>query len=196
VKRFLTIFALIALSVGAIGATQTPAGARGTATPPPSPPPLGVPTLPPSTLPTPSGSSATVTIPTSKGTATPAPPADNLSDPNRVGLSGVWEVQIQRDSATTYTHFKLDQKQTVLTGQYLDANGKKFPVAGSIDGKDVRLVVSMPDGSTLTFTGSVDGTSDMLGMLQTPKESVAFTASYRPKYRWLDNISPNPGLGP
>jgi hypothetical protein len=199
VKRFLTSFSLLALAAGAIGA--------GPATPPPSPPPLSVPSLPPEqpnaagtpapvapgTLPTPT--SSTLTIPISQGTATPAPPK-NESDPNRIGISGVWEVQIQRDSNTTYTHFKLAQKQTILTGQYLDSNGKKYPLAGSLSGKDIRVVVSMPDGTTTTFAGSLDGTTDMLGMMQTSKENVAFTATYRPKYKWIDNISPNPGLGP
>ncbi len=192
-KRSLSALALIAVIAGAVGAARPPEIPAAAATPPPSPPPIN---QPPGVLPTPAGSNATVTLPIGgKATATPTPPKDT-DDPNRVGISGVWEVQIQRDSSTTYTHFKLAQKQNVLTGQYLDAGGKKYPLAGSLSGHDVRLVVSLPNGTTTTFTASVDGTSDMLGMMQTPSESVAFTAAYRPKYKWIDNISPNPGLGP
>ncbi|MGZ3496429.1 MAG: hypothetical protein ACXWNK_12335 [Vulcanimicrobiaceae bacterium] len=208
-KRFLSPLALLALAVGAFGVAHAPASAQSTATPPPSPPPLNMPTATPgapapvatdvpppgNALPTPASSSAGATL-TPKGKPTPTPPPDTVQDPHRVGISGVWEVQIQRDSQTQYTHFKLDQNQSVLTGQYLDSDGKKYPLAGSVDGKQVRIIVSLPSGGTVTFTGSVDGTSDMLGMMQSPKESVAFTASYRPKYKWLDNISPNPGLGP
>ncbi len=40
----------------------------------------------------------------------------------------------------------------MLTGEYLDADGKKFPLFGSIDAKNVRVVVSLPTGATLVFT--------------------------------------------
>ncbi len=146
---------------------------------------------PPQASPTPSPA-ATFTLPTPKSSATPAPPKD--TDEKRVGISGVWEVQIQQSSTTQYTHFKVDQKGNALTGQYLDSNGKKYPIAGTVDGKDVHLVVSMPDGSALVFTGTVEGGMDMAGTISTSKDIVGFTAAYRPKYKWLDNLSPNPGL--
>ena len=111
------------------------AGAPGTriaavaATPPPTPPPIGTPGTP---LPT-----ATV-FPRSRGHAaspvgcrprvkpTPSPP------PNaRKGLDGVWEVQIQHPSGTDYTHFQLTQQGDALTGTYLDARGKKYPLVGT-----------------------------------------------------------------
>lgn len=123
--------------------------------------------------------------------ASPTPPEDN-----RVGLSGVWEVQIQRGERVDYTHFKLVQTQNALTGGYLDKDGKKYPLSGSVDGKNVRVVVSMPDGSTILFEGKVDGTTDMLGMLTDAKENVVFTAAYRPKEKWIDNLNTQPsGLG-
>ncbi len=148
----------------------------------PSPPP-GAP------LPAPApAASASVKIPAK---ATPAPPKDTPI--TRVGISGVWEIQIQRVSGVTYTHFKIDQKDNVLTGQYLDQDGKKYPLFGSVDGKNVRLVVSLPNGSTLTFSGTHEAFTDMIGMLALSNESVPFTAAYRPKYNWMDNLSPSTG---
>jgi len=159
-------------------AVQAAAGAQTY----PSPPPPG-----PVPAPAPAAS-ASVKIPTK---ATPAPPKDT---PNtRVGISGVWEIQIQRISGVTYTHFKIDQKDNVLTGQYLDQDGKKFPLFGSIDGKNVRVVVSLPNGATLTFNATHEAFTDMVGMLALNNESVPFTAAYRPKYNWLDNLAPGTG---
>jgi hypothetical protein len=120
---------------------------------------------------------------------TPTPP------PNaRKGIEGVWEVQIQKGSQTTYTHFKLlHQQGGTLSGVYLDTNGKKYPLAGSLDGQAIRLIVSMPNGTTTLLEGRLDGTTDMVGMMTTTKGETAFTAAYRPKEKWIDNISPSPG---
>lgn len=158
-----------------------------------TPAPTPTPVLPPGTLPSPSSPGATVTVPVGKSKATPAPPKD--AEENRVGISGVWEVQIQDGAKTTYTHFKLAQKESALTGEYLDTNNKKFPLAGTIDGKTVRIIVTMPAGASISFNGSVENLTDMLGMLQMGSNSVPFTAAYRPKYKWLDNINPSPGMG-
>lgn len=156
-----------------------------------APPPAPAPQVPaPQPTPTPQ-----LQIPTTgktKATPTPAPPVDE--DAKRVGISGVWEVQIQQANATVYTHFKLDQTGTALTGQYLDTNGKKYPLAGDIDQKDVHIVVTMPSGS-LVFSGTVEANTDMAGTLDLSKDTVGFTAAYRPKYKWIDNLSPNPGVG-
>jgi hypothetical protein len=182
VKR---LFLSVAGAALAVGLMQT---AHGLAIAQPAP------QASPTVSPTPTASPAsTFTLPTPKTSATPAPPKDT-EDAKRVGISGVWEVQIQQSSNTVYTHFKLDQKGDELTGQYLDTNGKKYPLAGSVNTKDVHLVVSMPDGSALVFDGTVEGGMDMAGTITTSKDTVGFTAAYRPKYKWLDNLSPNPGL--
>lgn len=159
------------------------------AAPPPVPSASAPPVVAPTATPTPQ-----VQLPASasKATPTPAPPTDDVK---RVGISGVWEVQIQQPAGTVYTHFKLDQKGVALTGQYLDTNGKKYPLQGSIDQKDVHIVVTMPDGSSLVFSGTVDANTDMEGTLDMPKDTIGFTAAYRPKYKWIDNLSPNPGMG-
>ncbi|HKU67659.1 MAG TPA: hypothetical protein VJP85_07785 [Candidatus Baltobacteraceae bacterium] len=178
------LFLSVAGAALAIGLVQT---AQGLASAQPAPGASAAASPTPTASPT-----STFTLPTPKTSATPAPPKD--TDEKRVGISGVWEVQIQQSSTTMYTHFKLDEKGNALTGQYLDTSGKKYRLAGSVNGKDVHLVVNMPDGTALVFDGSVEGSMDMAGTITTSKDVVGFTAAYRPKYKWIDNLSPNPGL--
>jgi hypothetical protein len=190
----LSAFALSAASLGFARAENAPPAplpsASATAAPQVTPTPI----LPPGALPSPAANTASVTIGPKKPKATPAPPKDE--DANRVGLTGVWEVALQKTDGVVYTHFKLVQTGTSLTGQYLDENGKKYPLAGSIDGKNVRVVVSMPNGTALVFSGSQDAMTDMMGTVSTSKDLIGFTAAYRPKEKWIDNISPGgSGLG-
>ena len=174
-KRLFLILGSVAFAVAA--------GAFASAQSYPTPPPAA-------TLPAPAPS-ASASIQLGKAKATPAPPKDRSVQ--RVGVSGVWEIQIQRLTGVTYTHFKITQKDNVLTGEYLDTDGKKFPLFGSIDGKTVRVVVSLPNGGTLVFNGTEDAFTDMMGMLALSGDSVPFTAAYRPKYNWLDNLTPGAG---
>jgi hypothetical protein len=177
------------LSISAPGARLTAAAA----TPPPTPPPMNTAVTPqpnasllpavatPTPLPLPYGS------PRAKTSATPSPP------PTRKGLEGVWEVQIQHPASTDYTHFLLKQDGSALTGTYVDTRGKKYPLAGSVDGQAVRLIVTMPNGTTLLAEGKLDGTTDMLGQLTTSDGVVYFTATYRPKEKWIENVNASPG---
>ncbi len=169
-------------------------------TPPPPPPQLqNAPATPsastaPAATPSPQPSSQSLeelmpgVHPKGSPKPTPTPPADE-----RKGLDGVWEVEIQHPDTTIYEHMSLKQDGTSLSGTYLTANKIKYPIAGSLDGKQIRLVVSLPDGSVITLEGRVDGTTDMLGMLTSAKERVPFTAAYRPKEKWTDNINAVPG---
>lgn len=157
------------------------------ATPPPTPPPMGTPVTPQpnaSLFPAPAGTPA----PSATVKPTPTPP------PNaRKGLDGVWEVQIQHPNTTDYTHFKLQQEGDTVTGTYLDSRGKRYPLAGSVDGQAVRLIVTMPNGTTMLLEGHLDGTTDMVGLLTMPEGQVPFTASYRAKEKWIENVNPSPG---
>jgi len=171
------------------------AGGAGTplaaATPPPTPPPItGAPVTPQPevTFAPPGGPSLGPTAPTPGISATPSPP------PNaRKGLDGVWEVEIQHPNATDYTHLQISQQGDALTGAYLDAKGKKFPLAGSVDGQSVRLIVSLPNGTTLLLEGKLDGTTDMIGILTSADGQLPFTAAYRAKEKWIENVNPSPG---
>lgn len=171
----------------------SPSGLRTAqaATPPPTPPPITSPSqatpIPnpqnPSGMPTPSA-----TLRPAPSKATPSPP------PNaRKGLDGVWEVALQHPTGTDYTHINIKQDGDTLTGVYLDAHGKKYPLAGSVEGQAVRLIVSMPNGTTLLLEGKLDGTTDMIGMVTMPDGQVPFTAAYRAKEKWIENVNPSPG---
>ncbi|MGC1380693.1 MAG: hypothetical protein WA814_06670 [Candidatus Baltobacteraceae bacterium] len=167
--------------------------AAAAATPPPTPPPITTPVTPqPNASLMPVDATPTplpfMTPRPTKGSATPSPP------PNvRKGLEGVWEVQIQHPNSTDYTHFVLKQDGTALTGTYVDAKGKRYPLAGSVDGQAIRLIVTMPNGTTLLAEAKLDGTTDMLGQLTTSNGVVYFTAAYRPKEKWIENVNPSPG---
>jgi hypothetical protein len=179
-------------------------------TPPPSPPPL-TDTAQPSASPNATMSSSPDAAPAATPTpnldtifggaqgspgpkkpnahGTPAPPAQV-----RKGLDGVWEVQIQRGEKTQYEHMNLLQTGQTISGTFLTTDKKKFPITGSLDSQNnVRLVVSLPDGTTILLAARVDGTTDMLGMFTDSAESVPFTAAYRPKENWLENINAQPG---
>lgn len=197
-------FALLGAAVFAIAllASGTRFGAAAAAaTQPPTPPPLPPPATPAAGTDAapPAAASTPIPIPSGfglpgagssppPGKATPSPPPDA-----RKGIAGVWELQIQRGSKVDYAHFRIDQSGTTLTGSYLNDAGKRFPLAGSLDGQSVRLVVSMPDGTSLLLEGRLDGTTDMIGLLTTPQEQVPFTAAYRPKEKWIDNLNASPG---
>ncbi len=194
-KPFLLFVTAAALAVACIAVPARNGAAAAAATPPPSPPPLSAAT--PGPLP------SSVPMP-AKSVETPDPSASSEPDifstpsppPNaRQGINGVWEVQIQRGTQVQYTHFKIKQTDNALTGVYLDQSNKQFPLAGSLDGKDVRIIVTLKDGSSLTFAATLDGTTDMLGLLTTPKDSVPFTAAYRPKEDFLENINAGPAMG-
>jgi len=160
------------------------------ATPPPTPPPIGTQQATPIPNPT--------TMPTASATFTPGTPATAKSRPtpppsSRKGLDGVWEVALQHPNTTDYTHINIKQDGDTLTGTYLDAHGKRYPLAGSVDGQAVRLIVTMPNGTTMLLEGRLDGTTDMVGMLTMPNGQIPFTAEYRAKEKWIENVNPSPG---
>lgn len=106
----------------------------------------------------------------------------------------MWEIEIQRGPKTQYEHMNLLQHGDAITGIYLTADKKRYPIAGSVDAQNnVRLVISLPDGTTILMEGLVDNLTDMRGMFTDPTERVPFTAAYRPKENWIENINASPG---
>ncbi len=197
---------LILAAAACIAATPTQ---QSQPTPPPSPPPLT------NTMPTATPVTTTSSAPDAVPTATPSPTLDTIfggASPNpkgkkaatkgappappavRKGLDGVWEIEIQRGPKTDYVHMNLLQVGQGLSGTFLTKDNKKYPITGSLDEQNnVRLVVSLPDGTTILLEARVDGTTDMLGMFTDAAERVPFTAAYRPKENWLENINAQPG---
>ncbi|HEY9084361.1 MAG TPA: hypothetical protein VIN40_00255 [Candidatus Tyrphobacter sp.] len=191
-KRLTISFAAASLLVAGLGPAVLAVPSSG-ATPPPTPPPLNAATPVPSPSASPSEMPGVQGLFPSTGGAhaSPSPPV-----PTRVGIEGVWELAIQRGADTSYTHLKLKQQQNALIGTYLDTSNKPFPAVGTVDGNNVRIVVSLADGSTIVFEGHLDGTTDMIGMMTTAHEQVPFSADYRPKESFFDNINEQPsGIG-
>lgn len=102
---------------------------------------------------------------------------------------------MQRGSDTTYTHFKLAQDANGLSGIWRDSDGKVYPISGSYDGKNFRVVVTREDKSVISFAGYVDTPTDMVGLADFGKETIPFTAAHREKVRFLDSVGPGlPGV--
>jgi hypothetical protein len=197
---------LILAAAACIAATPTQ---QSQPTPPPSPPPLT------NTMPAATPATTMPSAPNAVPAATPTPNLDTIfggaqASPNpkskpatkgtpappqqRKGLDGVWEIEIQRGPKTDYEHMNLLQTGQSLSGTFLTKDNKKYPITGSLDEQNnVRLVVSLPDGTTILLEARVDGTTDMLGMFTDAAERVPFTAAYRPKENWLENINAQPG---
>lgn len=186
---FLTVAGCIAAaSIFEIGSPSARVAAEA-ATPPPTPPPIGSQTAPmpnPTAMPTPMATFTPRPAATVKPTPSPPPNA-------RKGLDGVWEVAIQRPDGTDYEHLNIKQDGETITGIYLDSKGKKHPLAGSVDGQAIRLIVTMPNGTTVLLEGRLDGTTDMVGMVTMPDGQLPFTAAYRAKQNWIENVNPSPG---
>ncbi|MGA2760577.1 MAG: hypothetical protein ABSF08_09695 [Candidatus Cybelea sp.] len=193
-SSFFAIFGGTIVAIALVSGLPPGRIAAAAATPPPTPPPINSPAMTPqpdsSMLPQPAATLFPLGAPakSAKSTPTPSPPPNS-----RKGLDGVWEVEIQHPSVTDYTHFQLQQQGAALTGTYLDAKKKQYPLVGTVDGQDVRLIVSLPNGTTLLLEGKLDGTTDMVGMLTTAGGEIPFTASYRAKEKWIENVSPSPG---
>ena len=192
-KPFLISFSAAGLLAALLASGTFPAVAQA---PAPSPLPTALPTPTPAPSATPTeipGVDSLFGSPNGRGHmrygahASPAPPI-----PKRIGIEGVWELALQRGADTTYTHFQLVQQQNALTGYYIDSRNKRVPAVGVVDGNDVRIVVTMPDGTPVVFTGTLDGTTDMIGMMTTPTEQVPFSADYRPKEDFFNNLNEDP----
>ena len=165
--------------------------AAAAATPPPTPPPINAAVTPPPAAPVPS-TTPSVTFPVTGATPATASRPKPSAPPARKGIEGVWEVAIQHMNNTDYTHFSLAQQGDQLTGTYTDGKSK-YPLTGTLDGQAVRLIVSLPSGTTMVLEGKLDGTTDMIGLMTSPKGEVPFTASYRAKTNWIENVNPAPG---
>jgi hypothetical protein len=181
--------AALAASLAALpAAAPAPVSA---ATPPPTPPPITQPaaaTPTPIPIPTGYGLPGNFTAPSAHPSSTPSPGPND-----RKGIEGAWELEVQRGSSTTYEHIVIKQSGTSINGTFLDPKGKRFPLVGTVEGQSIRMIVTLPDGTTMLLEGRLEGTTDILGMLTTAQEQVPFTAAYRPKEKFIDNISPAAG---
>jgi hypothetical protein len=205
----LLVRAGFALALGASLALATRAGAQ-TPPPPPVPNPNATPMLPGpavqaspgSPVPLPPASTPNAVPPTVGPPPTPTPspeprgrhraapkaspsggpsPTPTPTSPAFATLDGTWEVQEQYLDRTIYSYLDLKQTPTgELSGRWRWKNGKLFPLEGSYDGRNFKMVVKGPDGD-YNFSGFVEAASDMIGLIDDGKgkDPVPFTAEHR-----------------
>jgi hypothetical protein len=128
--------------------------------------------------------------PASSGSPGPTP-SDTPEPPQFTTLDGIWEVEMQPigKRLATYTHLDITATGANITGYWEhDAKAKKklrVPLTGTFDGRLIALSATLQDGSTATFSGYVEGFSDMVGLFRTNDKDpgTAFTAEHRKKLR-------------
>jgi len=179
-------------------------GGGASAQSPQAPPPPPAPNSTPTSLQTPGSVASPLPSGAPVPTATPSPasgrrgrrrpdpaaspsasanpePTSTPTSPAFSTLDGTWEVQVQHIDNTEYSYFTIVQSGTSALSGTWRANNKEYPLEGTYDGRLIRMVVKQPTGS-VTFSGYVEGASDMVGTLDfgVPKaDPTAFTAEHR-----------------
>jgi hypothetical protein len=128
--------------------------------------------------------------------ATPKPEASQTPEPPQfTTLDGIWEVEMQPigKRLATYTHFGITSTGANISGYWETVpsrrkgkNTSRIPMTGTFDGRLISLSVAMADGNTATFTGYVEGFSDMVGIFRSSDKDTngtAFTAEHRKKLK-------------
>ena len=166
-----------------------------TAAPNVTAPPTAAPTTPATaetSSPTPSGRPRRghrAPSPASSGSPGPTP-SDTPEPPQFTTLDGIWEIEMQPigKRLATYSHLGITATGANVTG-YWERDAKKkqlhVPLTGTFDGRLIALSATLPDGTTATFSGYVEGFSDMVGLFRTSDKDpgTAFTAEHRKKLR-------------
>lgn len=146
------------------------------------------PTISPSETPSPRGrrrrrgGSPSASPSAAAATTAPAPTATPTS-PAFATLDGTWELQLQYIDHTEYSYLTLVQTTGgALTGTWRMSgrNAAHYPLSGTYDGRLIRLSATEPSGP-VTFSGYVEGASDMIGLAVFPSTPSA---------------SPSPGAAP
>jgi hypothetical protein len=191
------------LLLGTALAFATRAGAQAPP-PPPVPNPNATPvpalTLAPATpsptpTPAPHGRHREPPKPAASGPATPTP---TPTSPAFATLDGTWEVQVQYIDKTLYSYFDLKQSPSgELTGRWR-RDGKLYPLEGSYDGRNFKMVVTTPNGD-YNLSGFVEAASDMIGLIDDGKgkDGIPFTAEHRAaqSHNFLNHSDVSPGGG-
>ena len=143
-----------------------------------------------SPLPTPSGRPRRGhRAPSPKSSGSPGPAASDTPEPPQfTTLDGIWEIELQPlgKRLATYTHLGITTTGATVTG-YWEHGPKKTrsPLTGTFDGRLISLSATLPNGSTATFNGYVEGFSDMVGLFRSTDKDpgTAFTAEHRKKLK-------------
>ncbi len=184
----------LALALGVSLAFATRAGAQAPP-PPPVPNPNATPLAPGPAIqpspgtPVPSATPIPTPSPAPKGKhhkAAPSTPAGATPTPTPTSpafatLDGTWEVQEQYIDRTVYSYLDLKQSPSGdLSGRWRWKNGKLYPLEGSYDGRNFKMIVKGPDGD-YNLSGFVEAASDMIGLIDDGKgkDPIPFTAEHR-----------------
>jgi hypothetical protein len=128
--------------------------------------------------------------PASSGSPNPAA-SETPEPPQFTTLDGVWEVEMQPigKRLATYTHLGVTSTGAAVNG-YWETGPKKvksrLPMTGTFDGRLISLSITLPNGSTATFSGYVEGFADMVGIYRSSDKDAngtAFTAEHRKKLK-------------
>ena len=85
-----------------------------------------------------------------------------------------------------YSHLGVTSTGSTVSGYWENGSKKnRLPMTGTFDGRLISLQIDMPDGSTASFTGYVEGFADMVGIFRTKDTDAgtAFTAEHRKKLK-------------
>jgi hypothetical protein len=157
----------------------------------PSAAPSGIPTTEPSGRPR-RGRRA----PGPASSGSPKPEATETPEPPQfTTLDGIWEVEMQPigKRLANYTHLGVTATGANISGYWETVpskgkgkNNSRLPMTGTFDGRLISLSVTMPNGNTSTFSGYVEGFSDMVGIFRSSDKDtngMAFTAEHRKKLK-------------
>jgi hypothetical protein len=175
---------LLGLATAAAGLAQNAPDAQGSPAPSPTVTLVPVASPPPS-----SGPRRGRRAPNPAASGSPsAAPSDTPEPPQFSTLDGIWEVEIQPIGMklATYTHLNITTTGANLSGYYQAAKKNlRYPMTGTFDGRLISMSVSMPDGTSATFSGYVETFADMVGVFRANDKDpgIAFTAEHRKKLK-------------
>jgi hypothetical protein len=126
--------------------------------------------------------------PAASGSPAPPQPSDTPEPPQFSTLDGVWEVEMQPlgRRLAVYSHLSIAVTGTTISGYYEHTPGKtRSKMTGTFDGRLISMDIAMPDGTTLTLSGYVEGFADMVGLSHAGDKDpgTAFTAQHRKKLK-------------
>jgi len=191
---------LLGLATATAGLAQNAPGTLGTPSPivtsAPTPAATLAPsptvTLVPAASPTPSSGprrGRRAPRPAGSGSPSAAPsPSETPEPPQFTTLDGIWEVELQPlgMKLATYTHLNITTTGANISGYYQAAKkNNKYPMTGTFDGRLISMTVSMPNGTSATFSGYVESFGDMVGLYRANDKDpgIAFTAEHRKKLK-------------
>jgi hypothetical protein len=93
------------------------------------------------------------------GGSSPAPQAQH------VNVDGDWFGTRSNNSGSTSIQIRFSQNDSILTGAYQDTSGFAGPLAGTIDGDDIVVAISLTQGApgeTWTFSGAANAAGTQL----------------------------------